>query len=167
MPRSAHGLDDKNSVGPNGYRIMSTGEAFLGENWPTEAVWRKVWGQCFEEDAKGSFETDIIQRTIVGVARTFPGVSQNWTQQLSKVIVTVSGNYGPNLKGWGVRDAFMHDLLHHHNGDGGVWYRHGAHLLDIFGSPWQGWWAASWTAIRRDGDGDFWVNIELNLVDVD
>lgn len=61
MSRSNHGLDDKNSVGPNGYRIMSTGEAFLGENWPTEAVWRQVGGHCFEDHAKGSFETDKFE----------------------------------------------------------------------------------------------------------
>ena len=40
---------------------MSTGEAFLGENWPTGAVWSQVWGHCFEDDAKGSFETDKIE----------------------------------------------------------------------------------------------------------
>ena len=161
MPRSAHGLDDKNSVGPNGYRIMSTGEAFLGENWPTGAVWSQVWGHCFEDGANGSFETDKIEVIKGG------GWKQDWEQDFIKVVVTVSGKYGPNLKGWGVRDDFMHDLLHHHNGDGGVWSRHGARFFDFFGSPRQGWYAASWTAIRRDDDGDFWVNIELKGVGAD
>lgn len=91
---------------------------------------------------------------------------QDWKQSFLKVNVTVSGNYGPNLKGLGVRDDFMHDLLHHHhNGDGGVWSKHGARLLDFFGGPREGWYAASWTAIRRDDDGDFWVNIELKVLD--
>ena len=140
---------------------MSTGEAFLGENWPTGAVWSQVWGHCFEDDAKGSFETDKIEVIKGG------GWKQDWEQEFIKVVVTVSGNYGPNLKGWGVRDDFMHDLLHHHNGHGGVWSRHGARYLDFFGSPRQGWYAASWTAIRRDDDGDFWVNIELKVVEAD
>ena len=166
MARSRHGLDDKVSIGNNGYEISSTGEVFLGNNWPTQAVWNQVWGCCYEDHADGTFGTDVISRASVSLDADSAGVGglqQVWREVKSKVIVEVRGNYGAHLKGWGVRDDFMHDLLRHHDGDGGVWSVHAAHMWDDMYHPMEGWWAAEFTTIRHFDD--FWVDIKLKFVD--
>lgn len=152
------GLEASHTVGKNGYDVHNHASAvFLANQWPRDAVWNKLWDYTSADQANASFSFPI-EYTTASIRKPHTSGLGTAKQEKSNIIVKIEGFYG--VSDWGVRDAFMHDLLDHHYGDGGV-YKNMTILTPFGGFP-GGWWVANDTWIRNSKNKNFWINVKIS-----